>query len=900
MRVRSRLTGSGQRHPPETRLPPGNPPKASVQPTDTISSLPETRSERRDSVALGPGHEVHSTREAVPSETAVAAREGAPRWEAWRPMTRVSEPVPDLMSSGMQSIDRPDEPYAPASTPTGRARGRIVAGGLLAVLALVAAVIYAVGPAVAERAVYSWTVDPAAGPPAFTPLQLTASTPETLAVSLPCPTSEADWMEFQTDNVETGLLASVKDETLVVATAGRAMVSTRWAADTACPGEFTVSGTEWTLTGEAGHVIDSGITEPITVSRLAVAGSGAPASAISVNLLTKAYGSQPSSRQIVAFVFAAIAALAALFVIARAERSGGWPRLGSVPIHLGWADVLVVVVVAVWAVLGPALFDDGWFLANQRAFAESGTITDIYWATSSNYPLGYWYQWIWHFWTDQFIAPIYIRFAATGIVVLLWSVVRVSLGLVNPSEEGATWRITTAAIVFVVGSMAWLMTLRPEPLIALLATATLASCLVFRRALSIRSLGVAAILAAAALSVHPAGIVAVAPLFVTLPTMLRWLGKDVGKWVAFAGIAIACSALVVLLAVVDSDLRLKIEAAEAMSQTGATLGFVKEWARYALLVLQGRTPIRYLAVGFAAIAIISLLSQRDRWTKTDAVPTWTLLLSLVLLALVPTKWVWHFGSLAGYVAVAMAFEFASWRRRLTRESTVLLIPVAMISAFVLVAAAVAAEPWNSIDLRSLSWKGLSDGTRLVILGTASAAVAVGSIVWVRRRRRPLREAVTVAMASMLVIASATAVAFTIGLLAADAIVTDGWTFGRQNADALTFSSYCGAADEIMLPARTPGGERASLTQITNEAPELEVFVHPDIALYLPCIHHQARSAGVWPVADILITQSQRAVFLPKTRPQDYQQYDRDPFTVLLGESYYSGTAPEYGSILIQR
>jgi len=816
-------------------------------------------------------------------------------------MTRVTDPVPDLLPmSDMQRGDRPDEQSTRASTPAGVARGRVVAGGMLAVLALVAAVIYAVGPAVAERAVYSWTVDPASGPPAFSPLHLTAPTPETLAVSLPCPTSESDWMEFETDNVETGLVVSLRNQTLMVTSAGRAMILTRWAPDTACPGEFTMSGTEWALNGTAGDVIDSGIADPITVSRLAVAGSGAPAADISVDVLTKAFGSQPSGRQIVAFVLAAIAALAALFVIARAERRGGRPRLGFVSMHLGWADALVVVVVAVWAVLGPPLFDDGWFLANQRAFTESGTITDIYWATSSNYPLGYWYQWIWHFWTDQFNAPIYFRFVTAGMVIALWSVVRVSLRLVNGPKEHATWSTTMSAAVFAVGSMAWLMTLRPEPLIALLATATLASCLVFRREPSIRSLSIGALLAAAALSVHPAGIVALAPLLVILPSMLRWLGKDVGKWLAFAGIAVACGALIVLLAVVDSDLSLKLEASDAMSQTGVTLGLAGEWARYVLVVVEGQTPIRFLAVGFAAIAVVSLLSQRNRWTNLDAVPTWSVLLSLVLFIFVPTKWVWHFGSLVGYTAVAMAIEVGSWRRRLTRESTVLLTPVVMIAALVLVAATLAAQPWNLIDLRSLSWKGLSIGTRLAFLGTAATAVVIGSIVWVRRHRRPLREAVTVAMASMLVAASATAIVVTIGVLTADAIVTDGWTFGRQNAEALLFSEDCGVADEIVLPATGPDGEPTSLTQIINDAPELEVFVHPDIGLYLPCVRHRTRAAGVWPVADMFITPSERSSLLPDARSQDYQAYDRDPFTVLLGESYYSGTVPGYGSILVQR
>jgi len=70
------------------------------------------------------------------------------------------------------------------------------------------------------------------------------------------------------------------------------------------------------------------------------------------------------------------------------------------------------------------------------------------------------------------------------------------------------------AIGFGVGATAFGMTLRPEPAIALLVVAILACCIRYLRSPGLEPLVVAILLAGLALTIHPAGAVALAPLLV--------------------------------------------------------------------------------------------------------------------------------------------------------------------------------------------------------------------------------------------------------------------------------------------------------------------------------------------------------------------------------------------------
>ncbi len=137
-------------------------------------------------------------------------------------------------------------------------------------------------------------------------------------------------------------------------------------------------------------------------------------------------------------------------------------------------DVVVGVSLLAWWVLSPAFYDDGWTIARQRGFATSRGFS-------------YLLQRPWHEPPQRLLArlaPALVHAELRHILVLriptllclavVWALCRWTLSRVTQDETSTRglpeWVLAAA---FLTGAMAWGMTLRPEPIIAVLVTGTL-------------------------------------------------------------------------------------------------------------------------------------------------------------------------------------------------------------------------------------------------------------------------------------------------------------------------------------------------------------------------------------------------------------------------------------------
>src|SRR5205823_7067605 len=103
--------------------------------------------------------------------------------------------------------------------------------------------------------------------------------------------------------------------------------------------------------------------------------------------------------------------------------------------------------------------------------------------------------------------------------------------------------------------IAWGMTLRPEPFMALLALVGLSAMLSFVRSPGFVTLATALAAPILGATAHPTGLVAAAPVIAGGPSVIRWVHR--GRWVRVAGLGalmLACVAFALVVFTLHADL----------------------------------------------------------------------------------------------------------------------------------------------------------------------------------------------------------------------------------------------------------------------------------------------------------------------------------------------------------
>ena len=611
-----------------------------------------------------------------------------------------------------------------------------------------------------------------------------------------------------------------------------------------------------------------------------------PANRPLVEVTTAVHATRPTIRQTVAWTVAVLTAVGALMLVVsaprRPRRRKPLLRLGpGVRAHAFVGDAVVFVVLLTWWVLSPAAWDDGWVIARQRGFAQSGGFSNYYDALGTNLPNGYWLEWLQHLVTQSSNALLVLRIPALLCLLVTWVLCRWCLERIAPSEGRRPAWVMTAA--FLAGALAWGMTLRPEPFIALLVTGCLSCAIAFRMTSSTAPLAISATLVPLALTGHHAGLVALAPLIAVSPALTAWARSHPGSAITTA---LSSVALTLVLVCLGADLGARVADARATSRYGLSTGdpWWDEFLRYERLNgIPHAVPLRTASVALMGLAILAFVGRWDRSSRLLDVPVRALIAALALLVLVPTKLPQHFGVLMGVTAVAIASEAARLRSEAATARWLALRPL------VLIGAAIAAlgwawsgrSEWNTIDLRTLDWTPrLETYVPLqVVAPLVPILILFGvSIVGGRRRTRapqgfysgPWRVAFWSAP-----IMVAPMIAFTAIVLVADSAKSSSWTLARQNVDIVRAVETCGLADDARV-RDSPSRPAAHLSQLV-EPDDTLTLVMPNLLTYVPCARLPQLRDGVAEVPDYIVaTRIPRAPGLPVS-----VRYPASPFYGLL-------------------
>jgi arabinosyltransferase B/arabinosyltransferase C len=574
----------------------------------------------------------------------------------------------------------------------------------LAALTLVAAVGLLLAPVTAQDPVVSW---PPAGQPArSTVLPLVPYRPLSLTARVPCAVLSAlDRQPFGGDALRTQPATAGKpgqlSQGLVVAVHGGTVQVTA-SGTTVLREVLPAGGCTYRVLADAGgvRVLRDGVrrgsasVQVPEVSELATELDGQPAaSGLAVSLHTDArYESTPTALKTGLLV---TCAAALLMLLGLAWRWWGGQPITAAPARPRprIADAVLVIVSAMWLLLAPTNFDDSWYMQMARGANASGSVGNaIYMFNVSENP----------FVASQYVLQLWGSLGGWGLAwmrlvplaygLLTWLVLRLLL-VAGFGRELSTSRATWALLVaYLLWWLPYGMTLRPEPLIVLLAAATLLLAELARRRHSVGVLAAAVTAAALAMAVSPSGLVAIAPLVLALPWLWRWLhAQRIAARVTAVALLAAASTSLVLVGFADATLGDVLESAAVHRYYYQTFSWFQEnvhyktilsfedssqWARRApvvltiatlLLLALNSSPALRLSNSTAALfsrlrTALRLSSGSTESGSDGGDPVRRMLVSsagcsalaLALLAPTPTKFVNHFGAAAAAPTVLLA------------------------------------------------------------------------------------------------------------------------------------------------------------------------------------------------------------------------------------------------------
>ena len=677
---------------------------------------------------------------------------------------------------------------------------------------LLAACVAAIGPAERVSTTYSWPPSSLSGEPpsqlSYTPLLL-SQIPEAVSARLPCRTPALVGAKTPITLFGTardpervgGLLVSRNAAGITVGLGTRVLarlpVPTGETAQKPCAYRLLMHRGRWSISGGPDRVDLSGAPGVMPVvtglfSELDLRSRTAP----SVTVTTMPHMTRATTRQTMGWVIAGLATLASLLLLAFDRwPEGNWHRARGIVVRTSAsahpADMVVGAVLVGWWVLSPAHWDDGWVMARQDGFSTTRGFSNYYDSFGANLPNGYWLEWVQHWLTQSSNLLLVLRIPALVCLVATWIVCRWTLGLIRGSSGISAGRSTwILACGFLAGALAWGMTLRPEPITALLVVGVMACAIRFFERQASAPLVVAAVLIPLAVTGHHAGVVAIAPLLAVGRPLLKWIRFNPA---AATALATTVFASLLVFAFVGSDVGQKGLDAQALRTYGVPDAWFDELRRYGYLSeaggVGGGTPLRRASFALLALAVLAYTLRRQRAGRTPLdIPATSLAFALALLFFVPTKWPHHFGALIGVAAVAVASETLRLREdaaqpRSSRGRPLLAVAIAVIAT---AWASGPRESWTILDLRSLEWRlGFEQRLSLSIAAAVLPLLVLGVVaVLIRARGGSARGQPTWHVAQLTApLLAVPLIAFTAAVLVTDAAKTNTRTSPPESGES---------------------------------------------------------------------------------------------------------------------
>jgi hypothetical protein len=468
--------------------------------------------------------------------------------------------------------------------------------------------------------------------------------------------------------------------------------------------------------------------------------------------------------------------------------------------HVHPVDGLVVVVLAIWWVVGPVFYDDGWVKVRQSNGLVASGFSNYYTAYGTNLPLDFWSEWLQHWVVAHSTVILVLRLPTLALLFATWMVCRrvfAKLTAETPSSA-AKWAL---GIAFLLNATSWGMTLRPEPIVALLLVSVLALAVSFADRPSGWRLAAAGVLISLAIATHPAGLITLAPLLAVGPRVISWARSR--RWPELACLGAAVSAVLIVVLTLGSTAHERAAEERLIRQSGdATSSWLQEPLRYMFAGTEG-TTLRRASLALMIAAVIAYITRRAKRQELD-VPGRSLALALILLIPTPSKWAWHFGAFIGLAAIAVGAEIA----RLRADGASLRSPVRPLAAYGIAVLIIAWALPHHVDwstgwgLRTLRWKlGFEHHITLVHLSLIALALILGAAVlvgFVRNGRAGAWRAPWTLVPLIVPLITLPVLAWTIGMFIADTHRTPGWTLIRQNIESLGGDPGCGLADDTLV------------------------------------------------------------------------------------------------------
>lgn len=540
------------------------------------------------------------------------------------------------------------------------------------------------------------------------------------------------------------------------------------------------------------------------------------------------FATSPTNAKRILIGIQVVAAALALLLLSRFRR----PRFTSPQWQQAWwIDAGVVTILAGWAVIGPLTVDDGWATTIARNFAATGSAGNYYrWWNADEVPFALEQQ-VLSVFTEVSLAPLWLRLPSTLLAVTVWFAL--TRGVLSAALPGRSRNVGIRAMAATFFLAAWLpfnLGARPETYVTLGVTVLLA--LVWRSRTP-AGLGWAALAVGLTIPISPTAVVVVAPLAVfarRITGVLRSASEQRRDLALYVVLLCCIGAVGLTLIFADQTWSAFTTATDWHTFFGPSLPWYHEPDRYHYLLSgdqQGsapkRVPVLLTAAMLPLAAVAAWRTKRSMVGRSTGRVAAVLTVALLSLALVPSKWSYHLGSVAGLFAsfLTVATVLAMSRRH-TSTGRAAAVTAALGTVLLAGGAALAfAGPnaWWQSTLYDVPWPtgpvqpvGLPLNNPLLWLTVTAALCAVVMAI----RRSTGRQVMCAAPAALALMTAGTVVILLLGsFIAAPARRASG-SLAMANLHRLDGSRACGLADDIeVLPDGPPltavdGGEGDSV------------------------------------------------------------------------------------------
>ncbi|MGH3772403.1 MAG: arabinosyltransferase domain-containing protein [Pseudonocardiaceae bacterium] len=561
-----------------------------------------------------------------------------------------------------------------------------LAAAILGLLGALLAIAVPLLPVIQHTVMITW---PRPGHLAPVNVPLTTFQPQTLTATIPCAAATsvdarstlpasllATTTPGSTDGAAVGMVLQVADGKLTLISRGQPLGNILLNTVSAAPGRCMIQVTSDAkgTTASAGPTrfvkVNQDVRPQVTGIYSALNERRDPVAGVAVRITVDTrFQSTPHPVKLAAMALAALAVLISLVLMRRLDGRVGRraPRL----LPSGWwrptgRDAAVIAVLAVWVVIGGITSDDGYILTMIRTNFGMGYVGNYYrWFNAPEAPFSWPYE-LYAYWARISTVPPWLRLPSFAMGGLSWMLISREvlprLGREVRRSAAAGW---AAAAVFLAFWLPFNNGLRLEPEVAI--GSILVLCAVERAVATRRLLPLALGLLAAAFTVAatPTGFIAVAPFLVALRPLIRLLRQHaaVSGWAGVIGPILGAGLLVLVVSFADQTLAGVLEATRVRTELGPNLSWFQEPIRYEELfsnmpdgALARRFPVLLLLLCLGTSLVVLL--RRGGIPGAGLGPSRRLIgttgVSLVLLALTPTKWTHHFGALASIGAALAA------------------------------------------------------------------------------------------------------------------------------------------------------------------------------------------------------------------------------------------------------